>query len=295
MTRRLFVLLCSMTALLLTAGCGGGNTVTADETTDPVYQQAQDLKKQGRNGEALTAFLRVIERRGESGAPESHLEAGNLYLNWSKDPIEAYHHFSKYLELQPNGQRADFVRGQREAAKREIAKMLFAPPGDQGASPGTADELQELRRKVAELEAENQTLRGNTDLPVSRPAPAITLSTPALVEAAPVDSPITPAPRPPPSPGFAHSLEPAATEPRPAAARPKERTAVSGSRPPAPSRVSGARRTHVVAARESLWAIARRYYGSNVSGAQVHGIYEANRDVMTSPTDLRAGMVLRIP
>ena len=72
--------------------------------------------------------------------------------------------------------------------------------------------------------------------------------------------------------------------------------------PPAPapksgsaSRPSGGGRTHTIAPRESLWSIARKYYGDGVGAAKVNAIYEANRDVMRSPTDLKVGSTLRIP
>jgi nucleoid-associated protein YgaU len=50
----------------------------------------------------------------------------------------------------------------------------------------------------------------------------------------------------------------------------------------------------VKAADKSLWSIARQHYG-NPTAAQVKAIYQANRDVMRSETDLKVGMVLRIP
>lgn len=43
---------------------------------------------------------------------------------------------------------------------------------------------------------------------------------------------------------------------------------------------------------DSLPGIAFRFFGSTVA---YHAILDANRDLMTSPGDLRAGMVLRIP
>jgi nucleoid-associated protein YgaU len=45
---------------------------------------------------------------------------------------------------------------------------------------------------------------------------------------------------------------------------------------------------------ESLYAISRRYYGS-ATNAQVEAIFNANRDRMSSKTDLKEGMELRIP
>lgn len=286
--RRLLAACFAVLALWGSTGCGDrGNAVTPDETTDPVYQQAQDLKKQGRYAEALADFLKVIDRRGESGAPESHLEAGALYLNWAHDPVEAYHHFSKYLELEPTGPRADMVRGQRDAAKRELARTLLAPANGAVAAEDSA-EIAALKQQVAELQAENAALRGNDALPVTRAAPVIPVpdngNGPAGEAAGgtgsgfvqPFVSPAPNAPvRPPPT----------------IATAPPQRVPVN---PPSRPAETG-RRTHTVTSSEkSLWGIAREVYGS-ANNAKVQAIYQANRGVMRSPNDLRPGMVLVIP
>jgi nucleoid-associated protein YgaU len=51
-------------------------------------------------------------------------------------------------------------------------------------------------------------------------------------------------------------------------------------------------RTHRVTGGDTLTGLAARYLGSS---ARYKEIYEANRDVLQAPNDLRAGMVLRIP
>lgn len=55
---------------------------------------------------------------------------------------------------------------------------------------------------------------------------------------------------------------------------------------------SGGRRTHVVREGETLSSLAAKYLGSS---ARFHEIYEANRDVLRSPNDLRDGVTLVIP
>lgn len=303
--RRPLVALFALAVLFIVGGCGrGGSALTADETTDPLYQRAQDFKKQNRNGEALNAFLKVIDRRGEAGAPESHLEAGVLYLTRFQDPVAAYYHFRRCLELQPTGTRADMVRGQLDAAKREVARVLFAPASSQSMWSDRNGEVEQLRRRVQELEAENQTLRGGAVGAIAR-VPAMI----ALLEGRPAaatdatDSPIAPAGTMPDSP-FTRALAAPVAPPGQVIAAPiavpdPDRTAVTPARsdgaPQKSASQVAARRSHTVAPRESLWAIARRYYGPNPSAAQVDAIYRANTDVMSSPTDLRPGVVLRIP
>jgi nucleoid-associated protein YgaU len=53
-------------------------------------------------------------------------------------------------------------------------------------------------------------------------------------------------------------------------------------------------RIHTVRTGDTLYNIARQYYDT-ASTARVNAIYEANRDVLRSTTDLRPGMQLRIP
>lgn len=63
---------------------------------------------------------------------------------------------------------------------------------------------------------------------------------------------------------------------------------------PAPSTaaVAGGARVHVVLEGESLWKISKQELGV---GSRWKEIYEANRDVMSSPEALHTGLKLRIP
>jgi tetratricopeptide (TPR) repeat protein len=266
--------------LLGVAGCGDRNREPLPaETDEPFYVQGKQLLKQGRKSEALTAFLKVIDRRGERGAAESHLEAGYIYLEHTKDPVEAYHHFRKYLVLQPNSREAASVRGMVEAAKREFARTLPTRPlEDQSARLEIRETLDRLQRENEELRAQIATLRGGGPAPASRSAPMISLpADPGIrVSASAV-------------PGLA---EPAPAVPPPAAAAkapptPPARTAL----PERPAASPGAR-AHTVQPKETIFGISMRYYGH---GRGTTAIYQANRDSMRHETDLRPGMVLRIP
>ena len=282
--RRLFLAAAALLALLVGAGCGNGDTAPfAAEVDEPFFRQGQQLAKQGRSPEALTAFLKLIEKRGEQNAPESHLEAGLIYLQHIKDPIEAIHHFRKYLELQPNSRQADLVRQRVDAAKREFARTLPARPvEDQSVRLELSEEFEKLRRENEELRAELATLRGGGATPVIR--------TPRLI-AAPDDtrppppslpggSPITLAPSRPAAP--VPALMPAPANPTPVRV------------PPARAAASGGR-THTVGQGDSVWSIARKHYGAATTAAKVQGILDANRDVLHGTGDLKPGMVLKIP
>ena len=90
-------------------------------------------------------------------------------------------------------------------------------------------------------------------------------------------------------------FQPAPTAPAPVVATPRPPVTSPAAKASAASRPAGGGRMHTIAPRESLWSIARKYYGEGVNSARVTAIFEANRDVMRSQTDLKVGATLRIP
>src|SRR5208283_5292624 len=108
----------------------------SSEMDDSYYREGQQMERQGRWDEALAAYLKVIDRRGDA-APESSLDVGLIYLNHIKDPVYAIYHFRKYLELEPNSKQAVYVRGLIDAAKREggPAPATHSSSIDLGALP----------------------------------------------------------------------------------------------------------------------------------------------------------------
>jgi tetratricopeptide (TPR) repeat protein len=298
----------ALIAVMLGAGCGGGDPgPVAAEMDEPAFRQGQQRLREGRAPEALTWFLKVIDRRGVQNSPESHLQAGVIYLQYIKDPVEAYHHFRKYLELQPNSRESVLVRQQLDAAKREFAAALPARPDEnQAVRFESADELERLRRENAELRAENATLRGSAGRsPRSLvTVPALTPPAPTPVPALPVeDSPITGVPDTPPpqtliTPAPTRSAPPATRSVSPPVRNVPAPTAapIRAATPTAPIRPAASGRTHTVQQSEGLFAIARRYDPANAS-RKLREIIDANPDVLTAGvnTPLKPGMVLRIP
>lgn len=297
MTRRLLFAVAALCALLFGAGCSDRDAPMIPEMDEPFYVDGVQLNKQGRNGEALTSFLKVIEKRGDRGAPESHLEVGVIYLNHTKDPVLAYYHFKRYLDLQANSKEAPRVRGMVDAALRDIARRFPGRPADdQSVRLAAAEEITKLRRENDELRAELQTLRGGgaamngraarnlITLPVdsrerSTPPPQVPVAEPGIMPApAQSRSPMQANAAPAPGTQFLQSPQSRAANPRPTA----------------PATMSG--RTHTVQKSEGLFAIARRYDSKNPS-QKMRAIIEANPDVLTNGvnTPLQPGMRLRIP
>jgi phage tail protein X len=285
----------ALAALLLGAGCGGGDSQPLSaEVDDPAYRQGQQFVKQGRTQEALTSFLKVIEKRGGQASAESHLEAGLIYLNHNKDPVEAYHHFRQYLAQQPNSREAPHVRELVDTAKRDFARSLPGQPlENQAARSQLQDELVRLRDDNEQLRAELAAARSGpaplrtTRAPVSGEPPQSRLTLPTSpAPIIPVDesSPITVAPpRTPPSTVVPGQMPQVSAGPNSRAAPLRPDTVAT---PPA--------RRHTVAPGDTLYNLTRKYYGA-ISAAKADAIFEANRDVMKNPGDLRPGMEIKIP
>lgn len=275
---------------LVGAGCGPGESLgLSAETDDAAYREGQQLVKQGRPQEALSTFLRVIARRGEA-SPESHLEAGLIYKQHIKDPIAAIYHFRKYLEQQPNSRQAPLVRQQIEAAKRDFGRTLPNQPLDsREVRLDGFDQRERLERENEQLRNELATLRG-----LSGSAPASLSSVPRGATKESVEARL-PAPTAVDE-ASAITLAPIANrEPEPSA---DFQTPANAAGPRgkalAPSAAGG--RRHTVAAKDSLYAIAKKYYGA-ATNARVQSLIEANRDVLPAGanTPLKEGMTLKIP
>lgn len=293
--RQIVAVLLTSAGLLLAVGCErADNQMLSSEVDEPNYRQGQQLVKQGRSQEALSAYLKVIAKRGES-APESHLEAGLLYLEEVKDPLAAIYHFRKYLELQPNSRQAGYVRGRIDVAKREFARTLPAQPlENQAERLDMFDQVDRLQRENDQMKAELSALRGGVSTPPTRtrstvrePAPQSypridPPDTRSFVSRTEDDglSPISRAPDVPmDSPGGAAAVQATPTQP-PVRALPTKPTSPAASR------------RHVVVKGDTLFSLAQRYYGNR---SRWRDIYAANSDVLPSENSLRIGMEIRIP
>ena len=261
--------------LLVAAGCDRADRLAlGTETSEPYYRQADQLKRQGRYQEALSAYLKVIERRNED-APESHLEAGLIYQQYLKDPIYAIYHFRKYLELEPTSRQADLVRLRIDAATRDFARSLPARPMENQTL------RLDLRARIDELQKENDRLRdemagAHPGAPAAGGDSEITLV--PVPESAPSPA-MTQSPGSDSSPAIVFSLRPAPPG--------TQAPAASAAKPP-----TAAARTHVVVQGDTLFKIAQHYYGS---ASKWTVILDANRDVLKDGSAMRLGMTLKIP
>ncbi len=282
---RLLLPLLGAMALWL-AGCSDNDRLSyATEQDEPNYREGQSLLKTGRKQEALSAFLKVITKRGDDAA-ESHLEVGLLYLQHINDPLSAIYHFRKYLALRPNSPQAPLVRQRIDAATREFARTLPAQPLENqlqrvdlvAALDRLKQENDSLKQQLADAKAGRNNpgpaVADETEATAAGPTPAsgginFSVDTIPTVRTRPVSSPPV---------RTAAAATPAPTQPAPSPAA-------------APTRGAAARK-YTVKPGDTLSKIAQQVYSNR---AKWHDIYAANRGVMKSETDLKVGMELKIP
>lgn len=138
--------------MVLFVGCSErvGEAVLS-EKDEGLYQDGLGYNRSERKKEALNAFLKLIERRRD--APESHLEAGRIYLEDMSDPITAIYHFRKYLEAKPDVEQSRIVKQLIETAKKAFIKTL------PGRNDGNEYDRVDILRLLKETRNENLKLR----------------------------------------------------------------------------------------------------------------------------------------
>lgn len=289
--RLLPILMIGLLALGL-GGCADNDRLAyASELDEPGYREGQSLLKAGRRQEALTSFLKVIDKRRED-APESHLEVGLLYAQHINDPLSAIYHFRKYLAIRPNSPQAPLVRQRIDAAIREFARTIPAQPIENQAQRvdliATLDRLKQENEVLKQQLADVRAARGNVPATLDQAElPVVTTTAPPAAEDFSFSLDTLPTVRTRPS---------APARATPSAGTPAQRTAPATptvSRPaPTVTPPAAAGRTHVVKPGDTLFKLAQQYYGNR---SRWREIYSANLGVMRSETDLKVGMQLKIP
>ena len=251
----LSILLVSLIGLV---GCAPSGVEVVGETNEKQYQLGQDFKNQGRMEEALGAFERVIDARRD--APESHLEAGYIYLRTFKDPINAIYHFNRYLRLQPHSSQATQVGQLIETAQKEFARQLPAEPYE-----GSLDRI-DLMDLIQTLKQENEGLKRELIAATSRVQQ--------------LENVLGQARRSTQAQAYAQAGQ--AAQVRPSLSTTQQVV-------PTPTNVP---RAYTIRAGDTLSAISKRFYGTPTRWID---IYQANRDRLSSESAIRVGQEIRIP
>jgi len=252
-------ILSALAMLALAAGCSRQSPLEiVSEEDDPVFRRARDLYARGMENEALENFLRLIQKRNGNAA-ESHLDAGNIYLEHLRDPISAIYHFKHYEALVRRASREDadmmvsLVKDRIKTAEKRFAMdfdaKIFQDPLERS----------KLLDTIERIRTENETLKRQLSLARTR-LNALSGSQPAVASAQG------------PSLAVASSQAPA------------RRVADESAPQPA--------RAYTIESGDSLYRISRRVYGDP---SRWREILEANRDVIPDEGNLRVGTTIRIP
>lgn len=248
---------------MLLLGCDQASPTVVSEIDETNFQRGRELLSQGRKQEALAAFLRVLDKRDE--APETHFEIGEIFLEEIKDPIQAIYHYTRFLEQAPGSDNADRVRQRIETGKKMFLQQLESPQIFSSNNrtdlldllDNFRDENKSLKRQVQALRQEKEAL-GN----------ALAAAQGETIAANPAD-----ANRGQPAADFWNA--------------PQQNTSSSqATQSPAEAGV------YEVKSGDTLSKISREVYGTST---RYMDIFNANRDLLRSPADLKPGQKLRIP
>ena len=284
--------------LLLFYGCDPHGRIDLPETDETMFKRGQQFLRSQQNQLALESFLKLVDKRG-GDAPESHFEAGRIYLSHLKDPYAAIYHFRRYLQIKPNSQQAPMVKQMIETAMKESLKGL---PGN--AMSAEVDRL-DLLDMIERLKSENADLRTRLD------RAGVAVNTPPTL--APTQNPnASPSRRPAqtsvaqqnaPQQQGQQDLDPVAVEEIPLQApvlvetppqqqQPQQTVRQAPQRPTTAATAASPGRTYIVQPKDTLMAISQKHYGTR---SRWRDIYELNRDRMRHESDLKIGMELRLP
>lgn len=253
-----------LAGLLLFSGCVQPKVNEVVEQDHPGFRNGEDYLRQGRHDQALASFLKVIDTTPV--APESHLYAGQLYLQHAKDPVLAIYHFREYLKFNPTSRQAPMVRELIDTAKKEFARTFPANLFD--ADIERMDMLDVIEQKDAEiltLKKELARLKAETN--------SINLRLQEMQSR---------------TPSYTAPESPVVTQQR--RVQPLPRSHLLGV--PQDSSIPESTAVYTVVAGDNLVKISRKVYGTP---SRFREIFEANRDILPNMNTLVVGMKLKIP
>ena len=265
----------ALLASLLGAGCGQGHApvvAMAAEADDQQFQQGEQLLREEHADQALAVFLSVIKARSDD-APESHLEAGRIYLTAKNDPISAIFHFKAYLAALPNSDQAPMVAELIDTAKKNFARSLPGGPNAYNES--------DLLDQIKGLQSENENLRHQLGLGATGQVNSVSLASipPAI------GSSVSPMP-------VNNNLHQPLEDVRDTTPAPVP-VSVTAAPTPSVSVASTSGRTYTVQAGDTLSIISLKVLGTR---SRWQEIYNANRDQLSkSDSTLHIGQVLKMP
>jgi tetratricopeptide (TPR) repeat protein len=146
-------LLCALLCFGLTS-CDRMVTPRRAQLTD----QADAKAREGKYLEAVNLYEAALD--GSESAAEVHYKLGLLYDDKMNDPLNALHHFKRFLTLTPTGKQAEEVKG---FMKRDELTLLTQLSGDTIVTQKEAAQLRndnlKLRKQFEDRWAEDKAAK----------------------------------------------------------------------------------------------------------------------------------------
>ncbi len=275
--------------LLLAVGAVAGcrpNVYELDdhELSDPSAARAAALERAGDIDGAIAKYNEILTERPDMA--RMHLAVAFLYDVPQGDYVRALYHYQRYLELRPQTEKRNFIENRIENARQslvaqygrdaetllhEIDKLTVEKQELRTANQRLVTQLEECRAKIAEIEEQLAAKRVEE-------APETAIPVPEMPAQPDVPPPLPPVVREPDTPASEY-----------VASRDAEpETAL----PDAPATVAARDIKYIIQERDTLSALARRFYGDRY---QWRRIYDANRARLPNPDVLPVGVTIVIP
>jgi tetratricopeptide (TPR) repeat protein len=185
-----FQLACAGLALLVgvAPGCGLSSLRDRREDNDPLLRRAREKSNANDIAGAIEGYKRVIDKR--PGLARAHLELALIYDTHLEDYVRAIYHYERYLELRPNAQEREHVRGLINFARLNFAASLPEQPNDSvRIIRMLREENAALREQVTALTQAAARTAARAVLPPSISAAAAPAPAPSLAPAASAPAP----------------------------------------------------------------------------------------------------------
>jgi LysM repeat protein len=294
-----------LVAALALAGCNPADKEEAhfDDSRNPYYKQAQQDLDANNPSAAVADYEQALGVDPKLAG--AHYELGIIYGDKLTDPVGSIYHFKRYLELQPNSDKAEQVKTLIDRQSQVFAASLPNSPaqnaGDyaklQSENASLRKQVEDATQTITQLQAKLTQSGKHHGHPLAQAPDQPDAYAPVVASAgnpppAPVaDSPSTPPPAtnaPPAVPLRAVAVDTNAPDVNsvppppgsPAAA------AAAAATPSTPSR------TYTVVKGDSPWKIAHKMYPGDTKNG-VDKIMAANPGV--DGRHLKIGQVLVIP
>jgi tetratricopeptide (TPR) repeat protein len=248
--------LAALTATILVTvnGCLPSDSGALDEEKEPHFVLGKGRVNAMDYAGAIEAFNESLEANPHSAA--AHFQLACLFDQKESDPAAAIYHYQEFLRLNPGADNAEVIRQRVYSCKQQLAADVLPLP----SAPAAQKQLEDLAEKNHLLQDEVDKWRAYY---TAQQAAQKNSPTPNNFAAPPSGSP-TP-----------DDISTAQSNPPPAPTQPA--TPAKPARP----------RTHVVAAGETLAAIARK------TGVSLTTLEAANPGV--TPKKLHVGQTVNLP